>query len=319
MSLTIPDHFSTQFDDNFKAAVQQTTSRFRTAAKVTTGCTGEAKTHNLTLPLDDNETTGERYGKTVLRDLATDKRWNRPRTFDNTTAEPKWDEILLAPTIMPNGSHIMAHKAAYSRRMDKVFIEGAFGTNYVGKEGVTPAQVPTDNIIGLDYTAPGNSPANSSLIIDKIIHGKKILTNNESYGDDQRAAGITLWGAMTPEMEEYLLFLANASDGAAANRLFSKDYMAPQLDENGNISKFLGVNWIRSSHLLRDESDSTIQYAGIWTSDAVHLDIWQDIQTSVDIRPDMKNAVQFFSDYGFNACRSEDKKLVKIACLVDSL
>ena len=62
----IPDHFTVQFGRNFTAAVQQTQSRFRKAAVVETGCTGEAKTHNLVLPIHDSETTGERLAHPLV-------------------------------------------------------------------------------------------------------------------------------------------------------------------------------------------------------------------------------------------------------------
>lgn len=310
----IPDHFTIHFGRNFTTAVQQTQSRFRKAAIVETGCTGEAKTHNLVLPIQDSETTGERLAQTILQELDTLKRWVRPETFDLATGEPFWDEIMLAPSILPGGKHLEAHLAAYYRRVDRVFINGLFGTNYVGKNGTTAAEIPTENNVAVDFQ-PGGGGSASGLTVDKIIRAKRILTKNESYGDDARARGIQLWGAMTPEMEETLLFLANATGGASANRLFSKDYMPPVLDKDGNISFFLGVNWIRSTQLPKN-GDGTIQYAGIWTSDAMHLDFWKEIQTSVDRRADLKNAAQFFSQYGLGAVRSEDKKAVKIATLV---
>lgn len=312
----IPDHFTIQFGKNFETAVQQTQSRFRKAAVVETGCTGEAKTHNLVMPIEDNETTGERLAHTVLQELETQKRWVRPQTFDLATGEPVWDEILLAPTILPGGKHLEAHLGAYNRRVDRVFVDGLFGPNYTGKNGTTVSEVPAENVIAENFVPPGETVEVSGLSVDKIIRAKRILTKNESYGDDARARGITLWGAMTPEMEETLLYLANASNGSAANRLFSRDFMPPTLDKDGNISFFCGVNWIRTTQLPTKAGDASVQYAGIWTSDAVHLDFWKEIQTSVDRRPDLKNAPQFFSQYGLGACRSEDKKVIKIGCKI---
>jgi hypothetical protein len=310
----IPDHFTIQFGRNFTAAVQQTQSRFRKAAVVETGCTGEAKTHNLVLPIHDSETTGERLAQTLLQELDTQKRWVRPQTFDLATGEPFWDEIMLAPAILPGGKHLEAHLGAYNRRVDRVFIDGLFGTNYIGKNGTTASEIPTENKVEVNFVADGVA-AVSGLTVDKIIRAKRILTKNESYGDDARARGIQLWGAMTPEMEERLLYLANGTaNSAAANRLFSRDYMPPTLDKDGNISFFMGVNWIRSTQLPLKPGDTTVQYSGIWTSDAVHLDFWKQIQTSVDRRADLKNAAQFFSQYGLGACRSEDKKVVIIEC-----
>jgi hypothetical protein len=307
----IPDHFTIQFGRNFNTAVQQIQSRFRGAAVVETGCTGEAKTHNLVLPLDDEEVTGERFAKTVLRELDTEKRWIRPRMFDNATGEPKWDEELLAPTILPGGKHIELHSAAYARRTDKVFISGLLGVNFKGKDGTEAANIPAENVVPVDYN-PTGSPTDAALTIDKITRAKGVLTANEAFGDDARARGIQLWGAMSPQMEEFILYQVNNGTG---NRLASSDFYKPIVDDNGNIRMWLGINWIRSTNLPFVEGTPDIREAAVWTSDACHLDFWGEITSTVDRRPDLKNAVQFFSQYSMNAVRSEDKKVVKINCV----
>ena len=177
---------------------------------------------------------------------------------------------------------------------------------------MTEANIPVGNVIANDFVSSG-TPAASKLTIDKILRAKTILRNNESYGDDAMARGVALWGCMTPDMEESLLFLANATSG---NRLFSRDFMPPVLGDDGQISSFLGINWVRSTQLLFDTSDATIQYAGVWTSEAAMLDIWKEKVTKVSERPDLKYATQFYSEYAFGCVRKEDKMVVKIAAKV---
>lgn len=309
----IPDHFTTQFARNFELGLQQITSRLQKAAIVENDCTGEAKTHNKVLAVSDNESTGERYGDTIWQELETEKRWIRPRKFDLATPDAPFDEKLLAPTILPGGTHIQLHQAAYGRRTDRVFIEGMFGANWKGKDGTTQTDIPSTNLVADTFGYDSNSSC--GLTVDKILHAKAILTDNESYGDDARARGISLWGVMTPNMEESLLRLANAGSTGAGNRLFSKDFMPPVLDGNGNISYFLGVNWMRSTLLPYASGSATIRYGAIWTSDAIYLDFWKVAQTTVSVRADKKNATQFFTEYAMNACRSDDLKVVRIACL----
>jgi hypothetical protein len=312
--MAIPDHFTTQWGVNFEQAVQQTQSRFRKAAIVETGCTGEAKTHNLDLPIEDNEVTGERFGKTVLQELDTEKRWIRPRMFDLATGEPKWDEELLAPTILPGGKQIQAHSAAYARRTDKVFVKGLLGTNYKGPDGTTATEIPADNIIGVDYVLSG-STTETGLVAAKIVGAKRVLQENEAYNDDAQAMGVTLWGAMTPLMESQILDRMNTG----TDKLHSGDYFQrPTLNDKGEITYWMGVNWIKSNNLPLDETDTDARHAAIWTSNAVHLDFWGEITTTVDRRPDLKNAIQFFSQYSMNACRSQDKRVVKILCVEPS-
>lgn len=314
--MAIPDHFTIQFGKNFDPVSAQTVSRFRKAAIVDTSVTGEAKTHNLVDTVEDQESTGTRVEKTVLQELDTEKRWIRPRKFDLATYDVPFDEKLLAPTIMPGGKHIMAHGGAYGRRLDRVFLEGLLGVNYKGKEGTTATNIPAANIVAVDFVSSGLA-ADSGLTIDKIIRAKRVLIANQSYSEEKRATGVRLWGGLTAEMEEDLLFLANQGAGTAGgNRLFSKDFMPPVLNEDGSIKFFLGINWISSEFLPRDEADSTLQFAPIWTSDGAYLDIWQDKKSKVSERDDLKYITQFYSEYAFNAIRAEDKRVAKITCKV---
>ena len=50
--------------------------------------------------------------------------------------------------------------------------------------------------------------------------------------------------------------------------------------------------------------------------DGVQTGIWKEKVTRVSERPDLKYATQFFSEYAFNSMRTEDEKVVKIACKV---
>jgi hypothetical protein len=312
MSLTVPDHFVTQFGKNFEHTVQQKASRLKRCAIVNTGCTGEAKTHNLILPGDDEEITGQRYKKIALQDLDTEKRWNTPREFRRATGESSFDETLLAPTIMPGGSHVQAHAATFARRCDKVLIEGLLGTNYKGANGSTAVEILAGHIVPTDYVHTG-ADADSALTVAKIIEAVKLLRQSEAWNDEARAMGIKLCGVMNADLNAALLNDANAATGS---RLFSKDFLPPVLDENGMITSFLGVNWIHYEGIPKAVvAGDNIVKAAVWTSDGLHFDIWKDLQTHIDVRPDLDHAVQFLSKYAFNACRHQEEQVVQINCL----
>ena len=312
MSLAVPDHFTIQFGRNFTAAIQQKQSRLRKSANVTTGCTGEAKTHNLILPGEDEEITGQRYKKLVISDLATEKRWNTPRQFNKVTGESSFDATLLAPTIMPTGDHVMTHAATYARRCDKVLVEGLLGTNYKGRTGATPVEILTEHTIPIDYVHTG-SAVDSAMTVAKIIEGVKLLRKSEAWNDEARQSGVKLCGLLNADLNAALLNDANAATGS---RLFSKDFLPPVLDENGMITFFLGVNWIHYEGLLTgtDGGESIVKSA-IWTSDGLHMDFWQDMTTHIDIRPDLNRAVQIVSNYAMNSCRHQEGQVVQINCL----
>lgn len=312
MPLTVPDHFTTQFGRNFEHTVQQKVSRLRRCAIVTTGCVGEAKTHNLILPGDDEETTGQRFKKTILSDLDTEKRWNTPRKFRKVTGADEFDERMLAPTILPGGDHLMVHAATFGRRTDSILIEGLLGTNYKGANGSTAVEILAANLIPTDYVHTG-AAADSALTVAKIIEAVKILRQSEAWNDEARAAGVKLCGVMNADLNAALLNDANASTGS---RLFSKDFLPPVLDENGMITSFLGVNWIHYEGIPKAVvSGDNVVKAAVWTSNGLHLDIWQDMTSKVSIRNDLDDAVQFVTKYAMNACRHQEEQVVQINCL----
>jgi hypothetical protein len=309
MSLAVPDHFTTQFGKNFEPLVAQTVSRLRKFAVVTTGCTGEAKTHNQVDSIAAKETTGTRYNRLAQKDLDTEKRWNHMRTFQGLTSEPKWDEIALAPTIMGQGTHIVQHSAAYARQLDAVLINGLLGTNYTGATGSTTQAITQS--VAVDFVASG-SPANSGMTASKVIEAVRQLRASEAWNSEAQARGVKLCGLLNSELEAQLLHAANTNAG---DRLYSKEFLPPVYDENGGLRFWLGVNWV-SIEALPTNTGGTIAESAIWTSDGLYLDIWQDLKVYVDILPELDHCVQFKSDYAFNACRRQEKQVVKINCVL---
>jgi hypothetical protein len=312
--LIIPDAFTTQFGRNFTALCQQMTSRLRGRVMVKEGCTGEAETHNQVGTVSSENVTGQRYKKVNLTDLPTAKRWIRPEQFQTPTGESKWDPVGLLPTIAPNGLHTMAHAAAFGRDMDDVIIAGLGGTAYTGKTGVTATALPSGQKVAQDYAYGGGGSA-IGLTIPKILRALRILADNEAWTDESRSAGYTLQGIMSPVMEEALQTDASSTTGS---RLFDKQVAPPVLDEQGRIRRFLGIDWTVSSRPgLIDTSDATLGYAYIWVSKGLQLDIWGDLSTTIDRRPDLSNAVQFLSQYSMGASRLEEETVIQIGCDID--
>lgn len=311
-NLIVPNHFTTQFDTNWQMLAQQRQARLASMVVLETGCTGEAKTHNQVGSIESTETTGTRYAQIPLTDLPTAKRWIRPRQFSAHTAEDKWDELGLLPTIAPRGKHTMAHAAAYGRDMDDLIIEALGGTAYTGATGVDATVLPSGQKVAKDYVATG-SATDSSLTVAKIINALEILANNDVIDDDELDSDQQLFGIMSPKLEAYLRYLVNTNSGDA--RLFSKDYAPPVMDERGRIKRFLGINWKVSTRPgLIDTSDVSIHYAYVWTRTGVQLDVWQGIQTTIDRLPQNNNAVLFLSQYSMGSTRLEEEKVVQIAC-----
>lgn len=316
MSLTIPDVFRETFADTFRDVVQQTSSRLRKTVRTETGLTGTGKQIDFVLPTTSEETTGQRYKKVVLKDLETDIRWYYPREFQTPTGESRWDEKKLAPTVMPGGKHITAHQRAFNLDCDSIIMGALLGDARTGKTGETATALPASQIVPVDYVHTG-SDTDSALTVPKILEAIQILKTNEAWGDEARAAGEKLWAVIDAEEEIRMRQLANAASG---DRLFSRDFDPPMYDSSGTLVSWLGINFVTYNSLLTDTvagagGNVTAKKIPLYVSSAVEFGIWADIATTVDIRPDLSNAVQFLSQYMLGAGREQEKKVVQINCL----
>jgi len=332
-NLNVTDHFRLTFAESFREVVQQSKSRLREAVNTVTGCTGVGKQIDFVLPLQDEETTGQRYKKVTLRDLETNARWYYPRSFDIPSGESRWDEKSLAPTVMPNGKHVIAHAAAFNRRCDSIIMDSLVGDAYVGKTGQTATALPFSQTVPINYMPPGTTGANfwdTGMTVSKLIESIRILKANEAWNVDERANGTKLYSIIDSATEAFLKNEANKSTG---DRLFSRDFdTTPSYDANGTLVNFLGINFINyeklptitmtvggstvntasATSIVGSVSATTGKKVAVFTSTALEFGVWNDIQTSVDIRPDLSNAVQFLSQYSLGAGREQEEKVVQI-------
>lgn len=320
MSLNITDSFRQTFADSFREVVQQSTSRLRKTVRTETGLTGTGKQIEFVLPIDSEETTGQRYKKVSLRDLETDIRWYYPREFQAPTGESKWDEKKLAPTIMPGGTRIKAHEAAFMRDCDSIIIEALTGSARTGKTGETAVDLATYNsgsqYVQIDFV-PIGSATDSGLTLPKLIEGIRRLKTAEAWNEDVMNAGEKLWCVIDAMEEARLRNYANANAG---DRLFSSDYGPPVFDEKGFLMYWAGINFVMYNSLTtatvaNGQSATTAKIVPLYVSSALEFGIWDDFSATVDRRPDLSNAVQFLSQYRIGAGREQEKKVVRIDCL----
>lgn len=314
MSLLIPDAFRQTFADSFRDVVQQTSSRLRRTVRTESGINGTGKQIEFVLPTQSEETTGQRFRKTTIKELDIDSRWYYPREFQTTTGESKWDEKKLAPTVMPAGKHVTAHQRAFNLDCDAIIMGAIIGEARTGKTGENATPLPSTQIVPVDFVHSG-SAADSAITVPKILEAIRILKKNEAWGDDQRAMGEQLWCVLDADEEVRLRQQANLATNG--DRLFSRDFDPPTYDSSGTLVSWLGINFITYNRLttasVTGASGSvTAKRIPIYTSSAVEFGIWADFAVSVDVRPDLSNAIQFMSQYMLGAGREQEEKVVVI-------
>jgi hypothetical protein len=319
MSDPIPEAFRQTFASSFRTVVQQSVSLLSGTVRVERGLTGTGKQIEFVNPTSSEETTGQRFKKTVIKELDTDQRWYYPREFDCVTGVSKWDENNLAPTIMPNGTQIAAHRAAFNLDCDSLIINALTGVARTGTNGETSTVLPESQIIPVDYVYSG-SDADSGLTVPKLLAALQILKENHAWDKEARMRGEKLWCVIDSQEEIRLRQMANAASG---DRMFSRDFDPPMYDGSGTLVSWMGISFEIYEGLV---TDTVVGAAGtdtvaakhipLYTSSALEFGVWSDFTNTVDRRPDLSNAVQFLSQYRIGAGREQEKKVVAIMATV---
>lgn len=238
-----------------------------------------------------------RHAATPLINVPQDRRWVFPTDFD-------WADLIdnqdkLRTIIEPTSPYAMAGAMAMGRAKDDVIIDGLLGTSQTGETGVTATVLPSGQKIAAGATG---------LSVAKLRAAKKLLLAAEVDLDND-----PLFIAITAKQHDDMLNEVQA---------ISLDYTNRPALVDGRITAFMGFNFIHSERL-----PGAANYAGaltpsggetwlpVWAKSGATLGIWNDVTTSVDPRPDLRNSMQVYVTGTFGATRNEEKKVVQIACV----
>jgi hypothetical protein len=315
LPLIVPDSARTMFATSWREAIQQKVSRLRALCQIVTGCTGNSATVDIFGKVEMEDVTGQRYKKVNVNDVPTAQRFIYPKELQLPTFESRWDANSVAPLVAPSGKHASAHAAAYGRKVDEIILTQLLGdASEVLTSGSTPSVValPSTQKIAKDFVSTG-SATDSNLTIDKLLAALQILEENEVWGKDQMEAGAKLCIAVNSKANKALL---RQIESGLGSKLMSKDFMPPTLDANGHIANFLGIHFVRTELVssITDGGD-VVALLPMWCSTAFQFNVWEDMQTTIDVRPDLSNAVQFLSQARVGGARIEDEGVVQIAAV----
>ncbi len=293
-NLTIPQHFPIEFGTNWEFLLQQKPSRLKesvTPALVN----GEKKSFNQLGTMQMQRIT-ERLGPTRISELGSEKRWLSSVPYDVANLFDEWDQSFLGSVVLPTSETVQAHHFAYNRACDQVIINAALGTAYKGEDGVDPAPFDTVNQqVPVDYVLTG-AGANSGLTIPKLIALKGIFGRNEVEDNEE----ITF--VYTQKQLDNLLNTTQAT---------SADYAAVKALVEGKIDRFLGMRWLRSEMLPKDNSDIRTCFA--YVKRAIKF-ADEGRKVHMDVLPQRSHALQIRSKAKLGAVRMEEKLVASVLC-----
>lgn len=290
----IPEHYTTQFDSNWRHLVQQKNSRLREYVTLDS-ISGKEKSYNQ-LSEAAMQLITSRSGETRISDQATAKRWIRPKAYDTAKLFDEFDEQLLGEVVLPTSPVVQSHAAAYARTADQVIIDALGGTAYTGETGVTPTSLPSGQKVAVNYVETGNT-ANSGLTIGKLRAAKYILDSSEVDEEEERIIVVS-----AKQLQDLL----------RTTEITSADYNSVKALVDGSVNTFMGFKF-RKTQLLPLTVSTDVRMTYVYVKSGIVL-AERGLKTHMDVRTDLSHSLQIRSVASLGATRLEEKKVVEIAC-----
>lgn len=318
MSLQITTAQVQQYSTNIAMLLQQQGSRLRSAV-MERAFVGKAATMVEQFGAVTPVRNQARHSDTPLISTPQDRRWVYPNDYDWADLIDNQDKLRLL--IDPTGPYTQAGVMAMGRAMDDEIISGFFNSNNTGENGsTTTGLLSAYNSNSQLVASTTGSTAASGLNIAKLRAAKKILLQAEVDVDND-----TLYMAITAKQHDDLLNETQA---------INMDYNTRPVLVDGRITQFMGFNFIHSERIPGGANFNTSinpsiptgssdgQYTTgsrwmvpFWAKSGLALGIWNDIQASVDKRPDKRNSMQVYVTGTFGATRLEEKRCGIISCV----
>ena len=294
MSFQITENMVVQFSNNFRTLYQQKQSRLRPFCQIESGIVGQSKAVERMGKAEAYDITS-RHADTKFVEVPHSRRWID--LADKGWAEliDKLDKVRLLAD--PAAGYAMMANAALNRAMDSAIIAAARG-NARTNSGLSA--LPETQKIAVSAT---------NLTLAKLLSAKEILDANE-VDDDASMQADGQGGTPSRVMVVNSKMLTSLY---GTTEIKSIDYNSVKALAQGTIDTFLGFKFVRTE-LLPKDGTATTGYALAFSRSCVALGIGQEINTSVDRRPDKNNAWQVFADMSIGSARLEDEGVVEIAC-----
>ena len=288
----VPDHFTTQFDSNWKHLVQQKNSKLKEYVTIDS-IEGKEKSYNQIDATSMTQIT-DRSKDTRISDQAMAKRWIRPTQYDCAKLVDEWDEQLLGEVVLPTSPIIQSHAQAYARTCDSIIIGALGGTAYTGTTGTTATVLPAGQKVAVNYVESGTA-ANSGLTIAKLRAAKFLFDSNEIDEEEERIMVVS-----AKQLQDLLRTI----------EVTSQDYNSVRALVDGALNTFMGFKFRRSQLLGKV---STVRSCYAYVKSGVIL-AERGLKTHMDVRTDLSHSLQIRSVASLAAVRMEEKKVVEIAC-----
>ena len=288
MSSQITTSFVEQYSSNVAMLSQQMGSKLRGSVDVETVRGKNAFFDQVGVTAAQLRTS--RHGDTPQIDTPHSRR--RFSLADYEWADLVDDVDKVRMLVDPTSSYARAAAAAMNRAMDDVIITAFNASANTGVAGGTSTALPSSQ-------KTATSDQSDGLTIAKLLSAKKILDNND----------------VDPSLKRYVVCgPQQISDLLGTTQVTSSDYNTVKALAEGSINSYLGFEFIMSTRLNKDATNTTDRLVFAYTEDAIKLGIGKDISAKISERADKSYSTQVYYAMSLGATRMEEEKVVQIPC-----
>jgi hypothetical protein len=212
-------------------------------------------------------------------------------------ASYEWGDLIddsdkIRMLVDPTSAYARNAAAAMNRAMDDVIITAMNASASTGVAGATSTALPSSQ-------KTATSDQSDGLTIAKLLSAKKILDEND----------------IDPSRKRFIVCgPQQISDLLGTTSVTSADFNTVRALSTGEVNSFLGFEFIMSTRLNKDATNTTDRLVFAYTEDAIKLAIGKDIKANISERADKSYSTQVYYCMDLGAVRMEEKAVVQIPC-----
>jgi len=288
MSSNITTSFVEQYSSNVTMLSQQMGSKLRGSVDVETINGKNAFFDQVGVTAAQIRTS--RHGDTPQIDTPHSRR--RLSLADYEWADLVDDVDKVRMLIDPTSSYAKAAASAMNRSIDDVIITAMNASASTGVAGGTSTALPSTQ-------KTATSDQSDGLTIAKLLSAKKIMDDND----------------VDPSLKRFIVCgPQQISDLLGTTSVTSADFNTVRALSTGEVNSFLGFEFIMSTRLNKDATNTTDRLVFAYTEDAIKLGMGKDISAKISERADKSYSTQVYYCMSLGAVRMEEKKVVQIPC-----
>lgn len=248
----------------------------------------------------------DRFTPRTPSNTALARRWVTPTPFEWVHLVDKFDELQTEGDVKP--ALVENALQAAGRREDQSLLEAMYASSLTGETAGSTASFGTTTTAngGQNVAVATGAAAATKLTVAKLREVVRGFIRNKVDIDREQ-----IWGVLDADNHDSLL---------GETQVVSGDFNSKPVLEDGRIKRFMGINFLiiqEVATICAGSDDTATAAVGLpfWVPSGMYLGIWQDNNTAITQRHDIKLAPwQVAMDKMIGATRIEEAKVFRVWC-----